>query len=105
MKTKNDLQGEILRAVFDDRDRSIEGTIERGTKAGIALERERFRSIFALSAPAGLEKAIITMALCGCSADAVAGMIAIYSNVSDEDARARRRAFRLINTEEVKNAG
>jgi hypothetical protein len=97
--TKLEVRTEIMNSIFADRDRSIESAVERALEAGIQFERERFRAILALSLPPGLERGILVMALCGCSADEVAGFIAIQGSIGGAEAEARRQAFRLVKTE------
>jgi len=104
MMTRTQAQENALRAVFGDRGRSIESIVERGIDAGIALERERFRAILELAIPPGIERAVSVMALAGCSPAEIAAFVATLEKVSDEDARARRQAFRLVNVEEAQHA-
>ncbi len=99
-RTKAEVRTEIMNSIFADRDRSIESAVERALEAGIQFERDRFRAILALSLPPGLERGIVTMALCGCSVDEVASLVAIHGNISDAEARVRRQAFRLVDTEQ-----
>jgi len=62
-RTEAEVRSAVMLAVFDDRDRSLEGAVERAVRAGIEFEHARIKSILELSAPPGLEKALLSYAL------------------------------------------
>jgi hypothetical protein len=91
---------DVMTAIMADRDRSVEGAIARGIRAGIKLERDRINAIFELPAPEGLQRAAILMALGNASIDDVLGLFALHAApptpVTAAEVRARRAAFKLI---------
>lgn len=102
--TEAEAYAQVMTAVIEDRDRSIESAIARGIRAGITLERERIRTIIGLPTPEGLERAAIALAVTGtCSVDAVREFIEMHTAppmpVTDVEARARRAAFKVIENE------
>jgi hypothetical protein len=89
-----------------DFDATFEAAFAQGVARGTQAERERIKAILELSAPAGLEKAAIVMALSGsCSVEAVAGLIALYAvppaPVTAAEVKARRAALKLIDNENI----
>ncbi|RXG92284.1 hypothetical protein [Bradyrhizobium vignae] len=62
--TFSEVRTEVLQAVFNDRDRSLEGAVELAIEAGINFERTRLRAILSEITPRpGLEKVLIIRAL------------------------------------------
>jgi hypothetical protein len=105
VKSVAETEAEVLSAVFADRNRSVESAVARGIQAGVALERARIRAIFEMPMRADLQKAVTVMALHGCSAEAVRGLVALYeAPVSSADVAARRKAFRVIRTTAEENS-
>ncbi|TQF28863.1 hypothetical protein [Bradyrhizobium sp. UNPA324] len=59
-----EMRAKVIQAVLDDRDRSLEGAVERAIRAGAELERKRLHSILSEVTPRpGLERLAILRAL------------------------------------------
>ena len=104
MLTVDEARNQVMLDVIADRDRSVESTIARGIRAGIAIERDRISTILRLPTPRGLEKAAIAMALSGdLTVDAVVGLFALYdgAGVTAAEVQIRRAGFHLIENNSV----
>lgn len=102
---------QVMSAVIEDPDRSIEGAITRGIKAGIIAERQRIRAVIGLPAARGLESAAIALALSGgCSIEVAEQLLAAHAPpptpITNAEACARRAAFKIIHSqsEEINHA-
>jgi hypothetical protein len=85
---------DVMLAVYEDRDRSVQRAVELAIAAGIAHERERIAAILKLSVPPGLEKALVMVALHpGITADNAAEII---SKLPTDHAAKLRTGFRLV---------
>jgi hypothetical protein len=100
MRTIADTRNEVMLAVLDDRDRSLEGAVERALQAGVDFERERIRSILMLSVPPGLERALVELALCPtATVDQAAGFFAAFPLDPTHSAKLRN-GFRVVTNEQ-----
>jgi hypothetical protein len=97
MRTEADVRSEVILAVFDDRDRSLEGAVERAVRAGIEFERERIRAILELSPRPGLEKAMIALAVHGeTTVENATNFIATYPFAANYS-ESLRKTFRVVS--------
>lgn len=102
MNSIADVRTAVLLRVYDDRDRSVERTVQLAIDAGIAHERERIASILKMSAPPGLEKALLLYALHpSTTAESAAEFISTFP-AADHSAKLRK-GFRLVsdNSEQI----
>jgi hypothetical protein len=98
--TVTDVRAEVLNAVFADHDRSVEGVVDRAIAAGIEFERARIRAILELSAPAGLEKALVALALSPNTTVDVAAEFFAKFPLDPRHAETLRAGFRVVRTTE-----
>ena len=101
MRTESDVRRDVMLAVLDKTDRSIEMTIELAVRAGIEHERKRISEILRLSAPPGLERAIIELALCpSATVDQAAHFLETLPLAENYSAKLRS-GIRLIKPEPI----
>jgi hypothetical protein len=96
MRSRADVRTKVINNVFADRDRSLEGAVERAIDAGIEFERQRIRSILELSAPPGLEKAMLALALSSDTTIEDAAEFVAKFPLDPTHSAALRKGFRLV---------
>ncbi|RXH05198.1 hypothetical protein [Bradyrhizobium vignae] len=95
--TFSEMRAKVLQAVFNDRDRSLEGAVERAIRAGIEFERARVVSILEKVTPRpGLEKPLIILAFQPSTTVESATLFMATYQPQEADCQALRKSLRVI---------